>query len=75
METVTDEKSKRRAKKRPGTLTDYGVVPLTSVRKNPKKPRTTFNRIEDLAASIAPVGQIVPGLARPYPTEPDAFAG
>jgi ParB family chromosome partitioning protein len=74
MEQVSDENTKRKAKKKDdANAADYRVVPREALRENPKNPRKTFDGIEELAASIKQMGQIVPGLARPHPTEPDAF--
>lgn len=73
MSSVAAERPKRRAPKQQTEQADYRVVPLGSLRENPKNPRKTFDALEELAASIAQMGQIVPGLARPHPTEADAF--
>lgn len=72
MSSAAAERPKRRAPK-PDTEADYRVVALDALRENPKNPRKTFDGLDELAASIAQMGQIVPGLARPHPTEPDAF--
>ena len=55
------------------TPTDYRVIPIALIRENPSNPRKTFDGIDDLAASIKKLGQIVPGLARPHPSEEGAF--
>ena len=74
MENVNhDDKPKRKKKNDVDAAADYRVVTLSALRENPKNPRKTFDGIEELSASIRQMGQIVPGLARPHPTEPDAF--
>ena len=67
------ETANTKKKKRDEETADYRVVPLNQLKENPKNPRKTFDGIDDLAASIKQMGQIVPGLARPHPTEPGAF--
>jgi ParB/RepB/Spo0J family partition protein len=69
---VTPEEHNR-PKKRGESKTDYLNVPIDRIRENPKNPRKTFDAIEDLAASIKQLGQIVPGLARPHPSEQAAY--
>src|SRR3954466_13429409 len=71
---MTNVQSVRRKKNNaPEEPADYRTVPLALIRESPRNPRKTFEGIEDLAASLAQMGQIVPGLARPHPTEPAAF--
>lgn len=72
MANLDVENPRRRAKKQEPEA-DYRVLPLSQLRENPKNPRKTFDGIDELASSIAQMGQIVPGLARPHPTEPGTF--
>ena len=73
MSSVGAEKKGKHKPRREDAQADYRVVPLAALRENPKNPRKTFDGLEELAASIAQMGQIVPGLARPHPTEPGAL--
>ena len=65
--------SRRRASQPTPVESDYRVVPLELVHENPKNPRKTFDALDDLAASITQMGQIVPGLARPHPSIGGAY--
>ncbi len=47
---------------------DVRTVPLADVRPWPGNPRKTFTGVEDLAANLARMGQLVPLLVRPHPT-------
>ncbi|MBI1948512.1 MAG: ParB/RepB/Spo0J family partition protein [Deltaproteobacteria bacterium] len=73
MSSVGAEKKSKHKPRKEDAQADYRVVPLGALRENPKNPRKTFDGLEELAASIGQMGQIVPGLARPHPTEPGAL--
>jgi len=72
MPKVESDSPKRRSPKQDAHA-DYRVVELTQLQENPNNPRKTFDGLDELAASITQMGQIVPGLARPHPTEPAVF--
>lgn len=49
------------------------AVPLAKIHESPTNSRRTWGNLEELATSIASVGVLEPGLARPHPSKGDHF--